>query len=134
MRGVLFVRGPCAYTAAHGRLDRSQREAAGRAMAETLVARGETEMKRFGNRNIRVSRRRFLGRWAAAAAAFPYVVRPSVLGLAGAVPPSDRITVGLIGAGGRMGAIAGGLGSCKDAQRVAVCDVWAPARERLRRT
>ena len=93
-------------------------------------------MKRSDDKPIRVSRRGFLGQSvaaAAAAAAFPYVVRPSVLGLAGAVSPSDRITVGLIGAGGRMGAIAGGLGGCKDAQRVGVCDVWAPARERLRK-
>ena len=86
------------------------------------------------HRPVRLSRRRLLKRsaGAASAVALPYLVRPSALGLAGAVAASERITVGLIGAGGRMGAINGGLANCKDAQRVAVCDVYAPARERLR--
>ena len=77
------------------------------------------------------SRRQFL-RAAAAAAAAPYVVRPSALGLAGAVAPSDRVTMGFIGTGGRMGGVAKELTWHKDVQAVAVCDVWAPARERMR--
>ncbi len=87
-------------------------------------------MRRLSHGGAGMSRRRFLA--GSAAAVFPYVVRPSVLGLAGTAAPSERITVGLIGAGGRMKAICGGLGSCKDAQRVAVCDVWARSREKLR--
>jgi predicted dehydrogenase len=61
----------------------------------------------------------------------PYIIRSSALSLAGAVAPSERITVGLIGAGGRMGAITSELSGCRDAQQVAVCDVYAPARQRL---
>jgi len=87
-------------------------------------------MKRHVHRGRRLSRRRFLGH-AACAAGFPYVVRSSALGLAAAAAPSERITVGLIGAGGRMGGVAGGFRACRDAQILAVCDVWAPARERM---
>ncbi len=90
-------------------------------------------MTHSGGEGAGLSRRRFLRRSAVATVALPYVVRSSALGLAGAVAPSDRITVGLVGCGGRMRAISGGLASCRDAQRVAVCDVHAPARERLRR-
>ena len=92
-------------------------------------------MRRSRSSSAGLSRRRFLRRSAAAAAgavAFPYVVRPSALGLAGTVSPSERITMGLIGAGGRMGAITGGLAGCRDAERVAVCDVWTPSCDRLR--
>ena len=89
-----------------------------------------------GDRNRRrVSRRGFIkrsGTMAAGAVAFPYVVRPSALGLCQTVAPSERITVGLIGTGGRMGGVSGGLAQCPDAQRIAVCDVYAPAREKYR--
>ena len=91
-------------------------------------------MKPRGGRR-KLSRRSFLRRSAAAASAavaFPYVVRPASLGLCGAVAPSEQIAVGLIGTGGRMNAISGGLRACRDARRVAVCDVYAPSRERLR--
>jgi len=54
------------------------------------------------------------------------------VGLCGAAPASERITVGLIGTGGRMRAINGGLAGCKDAQRIAVCDVHDASRERMR--
>jgi len=88
-------------------------------------------MKRNAGKPGRLSRRRFLSA-AATAVAVPYLVRPSALGLCGTVAASDRITVGLIGCGGRMGGVSGGFAACKDAQRVAVCDVYAPARERYR--
>ena len=93
-------------------------------------------MKRSDANRARSTRRGFLTRMgaaAAAAAAAPYFVRPSAMGLGATVAPSERITVGIIGAGARMGGIAGELGHRKDAQRVAVCDVYAPSRERMRR-
>ena len=88
-------------------------------------------MKRTTRGPGRFSRRRFISA-AAVAAAFPYLVRPSALGLCQTVAPSERITVGLIGCGGRMGADSAGFAACKDTQRVAVCDVHAAARERYR--
>ena len=52
--------------------------------------------------NKRHSRRQFLTRAAAgttAVATAPYVITSAALGAAGAVPPSERITVGFIGLG-----------------------------------
>jgi predicted dehydrogenase len=74
-----------------------------------------------------ISRRGFLKRTtyvAGASIAFPYVVRPSALGKAGAVAPSERITIGFIGVGGHGRAVnlKNFLGN-SDAQAVAVCDV-----------
>jgi predicted dehydrogenase len=67
-------------------------------------------------------RRRFLNVGTAIAA--PFVVRPAALGLAGAVPPSDRITLGLIGCGLHgTGWNLDQVICCPDAQVVAVCDV-----------
>ncbi len=71
----------------------------------------------------RVSRRGFLRTAAGAAVGFPLVLRPSSLGLNGAVSPSNRITMGAIGVGGR------GTGDMKsfmgfpEVQVLAVCDV-----------
>jgi predicted dehydrogenase len=74
-----------------------------------------------------ISRRRFLGTTAAAAgatAAAPYIVPASVLGQSGAVPPSEKITVGFIGTGshGRHWNMRYYFNQ-PDAQIVAVCDV-----------
>ncbi len=67
------------------------------------------------------TRRDFLGRTAAAITA-PYIVPASVLGLNGATPPSERITLGSIGVGGRgSGHINTFLGH-QDTQILAVCD------------
>ena len=54
-----------------------------------------------------LSRRGFLGRSLAACAA-PVIVSSSVLGRAGAVAPSDRITMGFIGLGGQGSGHLGG--------------------------
>ena len=56
--------------------------------------------------------------------ALPYVVRPSALGEAGYVAPSERITVGFIGTGGHGRAVnLQSFLANADAQAVAVCDV-----------
>ena len=74
------------------------------------------------NKN-RITRRRFVGR-AGAALAAPYVVPSSALGLDGAVSPSSRITMGLIGCGNHgTGWNLNQVFRCPDAQVIAVCDV-----------
>jgi hypothetical protein len=87
------------------------------------------------------TRRHFLRQTSAAvAAAFaaPAFVPTSVLGRAGAIPPSERITMGFIGVGGQGGGhllggawtyVAGGYAGRKDVQVLAVCDVWRDRRE-----
>jgi len=80
----------------------------------------------------RLGRRRFLG--AAAAVAAPYFVPGSSLGLAGAVAPSDRITLGNIGLGihGMGWNLRDGFLKFDDAQVLAVCDVVKSRREEAR--
>jgi len=70
----------------------------------------------------RITRRRFLGA-AAAAAAAPLIIPDRVLGLAGQVAPSNRITIGCIGLGGMgNGNLDSFLGQ-NDTMVLAVCDV-----------
>jgi len=72
------------------------------------------------------SRRSFLKKSAAATAAvslFPTVVPASVLGRNGAVAPSDRVVMGLIGAGGMGNHDMKQFLAKKTTQIVAVCDV-----------
>ncbi len=74
----------------------------------------------------RLSRRSFLKKGAVATAAaslFPTVVPASVLGRNGAIAPSDRIVMGLIGAGGMGRHNMGQFLNKKTTQIVAVCDV-----------
>ncbi len=83
----------------------------------------------------RIGRRRLLRRAAAAgwtAVAAPYIVPASVFGRGGAIPPGERITVGVIGTGGQGRYDMGGFLASRDAQVVAVCDVKAEAREAAR--
>ena len=87
------------------------------------------------------TRRHFLRQTStavAAAFAAPAFVPTSVLGRAGAIPPSERITMGFIGVGGQGGGhllggawtyVAGGYAGRKDVQVLAVCDVWRDRRE-----
>jgi hypothetical protein len=89
-----------------------------------------------------VSRRDFLRRTStalAAAFAAPTLIPASALGRAGAMPPSERVTMGFIGVGGQGGGhllggawtyVAGGYARRKDVQVLAVCDVWRDRRER----
>jgi len=78
-----------------------------------------------------LSRRGFLGRTVAACAA-PMIVSSSVLGRAGAVPPSERITMGFIGLGGQGSGhlfsggwtyVPGGYLGRDEVQVLGVCDV-----------
>ena len=84
-----------------------------------------------------LSRRRFMrraGATAAAAAAAPQVIPSSVLGLADATAPSNRITVGFIGTGSHgIGRDLKGFLAQQDAQAVAVCDVDSKHRESAKR-
>jgi hypothetical protein len=89
-----------------------------------------------------ISRRRFLrrtGSAVAAAVAAPAILPSSVLGRNGALPPSERITMGFIGVGmqgsghllgGAWTYVAGGYCGRKEVQVLAVCDVWSDRRER----
>src|SRR5512137_74306 len=89
-----------------------------------------------------LSRRRFLSQTAnlvGGAMAAPLVVPAAALGRNGAVPPSERITMGFIGVGTQGGGhllggawtyVAGGYAGRKDVQVLAVCDVWRDRRER----
>jgi predicted dehydrogenase len=71
-----------------------------------------------------LSRRAFL-KGAAAAAAVPAFVPARVLGAEGTVPPSERITMGLIGIGGQGGYHLGCLTGFQEVQIEALCDVDA---------
>ncbi len=59
--------------------------------------------------------------------AFPYVVRPSALGLAGAVAASERVTVGTVGVGPQGIYVMRNFLAQDDCRVVAVCDVKQPA-------
>ncbi len=63
---------------------------------------------------------------------FPHIVPSSILGGDGRVPPSDRITLGLIGAGNINGQHRQAFLAEKDARIVAVCDPAADRRQAAR--
>ena len=69
----------------------------------------------------RISRRRFLAGSAGAVAA-PFVVPATSLGAAGRTAPSDRITVGSIGVGGRGSGHANAMLGRSDVRLLAACD------------
>lgn len=66
------------------------------------------------------NRRKFLG---AAAVAFPTIVKASVLGLGGAVPPSDRINLATIGVGWMGGSHVSIFAKLPAARYAAICDL-----------
>jgi predicted dehydrogenase len=76
----------------------------------------------------RLTRRTFL-KAAAFGAAAPYIVSGTVLGAGERPAPSNRITIGNIGVGGRGNSHIGSLLEEKDAQILAVCDVEKSHRE-----
>jgi len=82
--------------------------------------------------NNESSRRAFLKR-SACAVGFPTIVSSGALGLAGTVAPSNRVTMGFIGCGGRMNSVLGALLRVPGVQAMAVSDVWQPNRDRLQR-
>jgi predicted dehydrogenase len=75
-----------------------------------------------------INRRQFLAT-AASALAMPYIIPAAALGRGGAVAPSERIVVGLIGMGGRGHNHLDALLSMKDVQVVAVCDAFRSKAE-----
>lgn len=80
-----------------------------------------------------LNRRSFIKRAGTAAAGvlgFPYLVPGSALGKNGAVAPSNRITFGLIGAGGQGTSDMRGFLEKPEAQVIAVCDVDKRHRNR----
>ena len=76
-----------------------------------------------------ISRRTFL---KTSALAFPTIISSRALGLAGTVAPSNRIAMGVIGCGGRMGSVMGAFLRYPEVQPVAVCDVVRANREHYR--
>jgi predicted dehydrogenase len=83
-------------------------------------------------RNKGITRRDFVKGAAAAVIGAPYIVSSSALGLEGAASPSNRVTLGCIGVGGR------GQYDMRElmkygGQIVAVCDVESDVRERVRK-
>jgi predicted dehydrogenase len=79
-------------------------------------------------------RRRFLKRTlqAGAALAAPALVPGVALGKAGAPPPSERIVMAGVGIGGRGSGVLGEFLGQADVQCVAICDVRADRRERVK--
>ena len=87
-----------------------------------------------------MSRRKFLG-WSSGALSLPFLLPSRVLGLDGAVAPSEKITLGVIGLG-TMGTghifgkawtyLPGGYIAKKDVQILAVCDPWKDRRENVK--
>jgi predicted dehydrogenase len=80
-------------------------------------------------RTYQLNRRTFL-RTLGAATATPLIVPASVLGGNGAIPPSERVTLGMIGTGNQGLAHTRVLVCLPQAQIVAVCD---PDREKRRK-
>ncbi|HNV00732.1 MAG: Gfo/Idh/MocA family oxidoreductase [Verrucomicrobia bacterium] len=76
-----------------------------------------------------LTRRQFLARGAAGAAALPCLIPASALGRDGAVAPSERIVMGGIGMGGRGAYDLSVLLGMPDVQWVAVCDVLKRQRQ-----
>ncbi|MCX6550456.1 MAG: gfo/Idh/MocA family oxidoreductase, partial [Acidobacteria bacterium] len=79
-----------------------------------------------------LTRRRFLAA-AAGALAAPLFLTASVLGRGGRVPPSGKITVGMIGVGGRGHDHTRALLARDDVQIVAACDVFRAKAEDVAR-
>ena len=83
----------------------------------------------------KINRRRFLRKASGLAAGvfgFPYIVQVSTLGKTSGIAPSERITIGLIGIGGRGTADMWPLLEKADAQIIAVCDIDTSHRNKAR--
>ncbi|MBC7352406.1 MAG: Gfo/Idh/MocA family oxidoreductase [Thermogutta sp.] len=79
----------------------------------------------------RISRRRALQSLLATSLAIPSFVKATALGLEGTTPPSERVTVGHIGVGGRGRDLLRGFMTCPGAQPVAVADAYRDRREAM---
>lgn len=78
---------------------------------------------------VRFHRRDVLKGLAAAAASAPLVIPGRALGLEEKAAPSNRVTLGHIGVGGRGRGLFGEAQRCKEAQSVAVADCYTDRRE-----
>src|SRR5258708_29355355 len=78
----------------------------------------------------RFTRRRFLSTTlkAGVTVALPQIVPGHVLGMNGAVPPSEQIVLGAIGIGNRGTYVLGCFMEESDVRFVAICDVQAERR------
>jgi len=79
-----------------------------------------------------ITRRRLLRQAAAAGGALvaaPYVITSTALGAPGTAPASERVTIGLIGCGGRGSGVFRGLIGA-GGQPIAFSDAWKDRRER----
>jgi len=76
----------------------------------------------MSNKNQNLTRRRFLAGTMAGVVASPMVVSGAALGKDGAVPASDRITIAMIGVGGRGNHSIAAMQPLPDHQILAVCD------------
>ena len=84
-----------------------------------------------------ITRRKFLRRAAGAAgvlAAAPYVITSTALGADDRAAASERITLAVIGLGGRNRSNLSNFLSQKDVQCVAVCDCFADRRKKVKET
>lgn len=79
-----------------------------------------------------LSRRQFI-KSVPAALAVPCIVPASALGAGDSVPPSERITLGIIGTGGRGQSNMRSFLPLSGAEVVAVCDVFRDRREKAAR-
>lgn len=82
-------------------------------------------------KRARVSRRSVLKSLAAGGLAMPVLVRGRALGLEGATPASERVTIGHIGVGGRGRDLLRGFMTCPGAQPVAVADAYRDRRDAM---
>lgn len=78
-----------------------------------------------------VSRRSVLKSLAAGTLAMPVLVRGRALGLEGATPASERVTIGHIGVGGRGRDLLRGFMTCPGAQPLAVADAYRDRRDAM---
>ena len=79
---------------------------------------------------MKQTRRRFLKAAGASVLAVPFIAPSSILGNNEKAAPSDRVTLGHIGVGGRGGSLLGGFRGLRDAQPVAFADPFRSRRER----
>jgi len=79
----------------------------------------------------RVTRRWILQSFTVSAAAVPLIVQAKALGLEGATPASERVTLGHIGVGGRGRDLLRGFLTCPGAQSLAVADAYRDRRDAM---
>lgn len=82
----------------------------------------------MSRKQLAVSRRRFLS----GAITAPMIIPASALGLNGATPPSDRVTLGGLGIGNRGSRDLAAFLSHSDVQFLAICDVRNERREAVK--